>query len=127
MIAKPCILSQFDTLPFMTDPLGWPAVYQNHKLEKCDANTAETAKQKVIALMKAYGDRSRAIVKVDWLAGNKGHLFIAENRNDAIYFVDPQTGSLDVAWYFSYINPHSVVVMRTDQTDFTELVKQCLE
>lgn len=77
--------------------------------------------------MKSYGDKSRAVVKVDWFMRNRGHLFIAENQDDVIYFVDPQTGSLDAAWYFRYINPHSVIVMRTDQTNFTELVNLCLD
>ncbi len=31
------------------------------------------------------------------------------------------------AWYFHYISSHSVVIMRTDQTDFTDLVKLCFE
>lgn len=77
--------------------------------------------------MRSYGDSSRAIVKVDWLMQRKGHLFIAENRKNTIYFVDPQTGELDVAWYFFYADPHSIVVMLTDQSDFTNLVLQCLE
>ena len=127
VIAKPRILSRTDPLPYMTNPLGWPAVYKDHKLESCGADTGKLAKEKIEALMKSYGDKSRAIVKVDWLMQNKGHLFIAENQNDIIYFVDPQTGSLDVAWYFSYINPKSVFIMRTDQTPFTELVNLCFE
>ena len=106
---------------------GWPAVYKDRRLESCAADTGELAKKKIEALMKSYGDKSRAIVKVDWLMRNKGHLFIAENLNDVIYFVDPQTGSLDAAWYFHYINPHSVVIMRTDQADFTDLVNLCFE
>lgn len=77
--------------------------------------------------MKSYGDKSRAVVKVDWFMRNRGHLFIAENQDDVIYFVDPQTGSLDAAWYFRYISPHSVIVMRTDQTNFTELVNLCFD
>ncbi len=127
VIAKPRILSRTDPLPYMMNPFGWPAVYKNHKLESCSAATGDLAKKKVEVLMRSYGDKSRAIVKVDWLTQNKGHLFIAENQNDMIYFVDPQTGSLDVTWYFSYINPYSVVVMRTDQTIFSGLVGQCLE
>lgn len=127
VIAKPRILSRTDPLPYMTNPFGWPAVYKNHKLESCAADTGELAKKKIEALMKSYGDKSRAIVKVDWFMQNKGHLFIAENQNEVIYFVDPQTGSLDVAWYFHYINPRSVVLMRTDQADFTDLVNLCFE
>lgn len=111
----------------MTNPSGWPAVYKDRRLESCADDTGELAKKKIEALMKSYGDKSRAIVKVDWLMRNKGHLFIAENQNDVIYFVDPQMGSLDAAWYFHYINPHSVVIMRTDQTDFTDLVNLCFE
>lgn len=126
VIAKLRILSCTDPLPYMTTPLGWLAGYKDYRLESCAANTGELAK-KVEVLMKVYGDKSRAIVKVDWLMKNKGHLFIAENQNDVIYFVDTQTGSLDVAWYFRYINPYSVVVMRTDQADFTELVHLCFE
>lgn len=127
VIAKPRILSRTDPLPYMTNPFGWPAVYKNHKLESCAADTGELAKKKIEALMKSYGDKSRAIVKVDWFMQSKGHLFIAENQNGVVYFVDPQTGSLDVAWYFHYINPRSVVLMRTDQADFTDLVNLCFE
>lgn len=127
VVAKPRILSSIDPLPYMTNPLGWPAVYKNRRLESCAADTGELAKKKVEALMKSYGDKSRAVVKVDWFMRNRGHLFIAENQDDVIYFVDPQTGSLDAAWYFRYINPHSVIVMRTDQTNFTELVNLCFD
>lgn len=111
----------------MTNLLGWPAVYKNRRPESCAADTGELAKKKVEALMKSYGDKSRAVVNVDWFMRNRGHLFIAENQDDVIYFVDPQTGSLDAAWYFRYINPHSVIVMRTDQTNFTELVNLCFD
>lgn len=126
VIAKPILLSSCDPLPYMLSSEGWPAVYKDHKLECCEADTSEQARQKVEALMKKYGNSSRAIVKVNWRMTRKGHLFMAENRNDVIYFVDPQTGELDVAWYFDYANPHSVVVMRTDKTDFTNLAVHCM-
>lgn len=127
VIAKPRLSDKADTLSYMISPMGWPAVYKNHRLENCSADTGEQAKHKVETLMRSYGDSSRAIVKVDWLMQRRGHLFMAENRKGVIYFVDPQTGSLDVAWYFSCINPHSVVVMRTDQAIFTDLIEQCVE
>lgn len=127
VIAKPRILSRTDPLPYMAHPFGWPAAYKNQKLESCAAATGNLARKKVEALMESYGDKSRAIVKVDWLMKNKGHLFIAENQNDIIYLVDPQTGSLDVTWYFNYINPNNVVIMRTDKTEFTELASLCFE
>lgn len=84
-------------LPYMTNPSGWSAVYKDRRLESCASDTGELAKKKIEALMKSYGDKSRVIIKADWLMRNKGHLFIAENQNDVIYFVSPQTGSLDAA------------------------------
>lgn len=55
----------------------------------------------------------------------RGYHVIAKPR--ILSRTDPQTGSLDAAWYFHYINPHSVAIMRTDQTDFTDLVNLCFE
>lgn len=46
VIAKPRILSRTDTLPYMTNPLGWPAVYKDCRLESCAAETGELAKKK---------------------------------------------------------------------------------
>ncbi len=72
-------------LPCMTNLLGWPAVYKNRRPESCAADTGELVKKKVEALMKSYGDKSRAVVKVDWFMRNRGHLFIAENQDDVIF------------------------------------------
>lgn len=127
VIAKPRTLGGIDRLPYMDSEKGWPAVYQNYKLESCAASTPEQAKGKVETLMKAYGDGSRAIVKVNWRLRYKGHVFIAENQEQTICFLDPQTGSIDVSWYFYYADPASVVIMRIDQLYFTELIEQCLD
>ncbi len=67
---------------------------------------------KVKSLMKAYGDGSRAIVKVNWLLRYRGHVFIAEKQEQTICFLDPQTGNIDVSWYFCYADPATVVVLR---------------
>ena len=125
VIAKPRILDGTDSLPYMDSEKGWPAVYQDYKLESCAASTSEQAKKKVEDLMKSYGDGSRAIVKVNWRLRYKGHVFIAENQGQSIYLLDPQTGSIDVSWYFRYADSTSVMVMRTDQHHFTQIVGQC--
>lgn len=126
-IAKPILFDRPDALPYMVDKAGWPAVFTDHKVEYCHADSAEQAKQQVEAIMRIYGDASRAIVKVDWIGQHKGHLFMAENRHGTVFFVDPKTGALDVSWYFFFASPRSVAVMRIDNTEFTELVMQCIE
>ena len=127
VIAKPHILTEADSLPYMNSEKGWPAVFQDYKLESCAALTPELAKRKEESLMKAYGDGSRAIVKVNWRLRYKGHVFIAENQKQTICFLDPQMGSIDVSLYFRYADPASIVVMLVDHLQFTELVGQCFD
>ena len=52
---------------------------------------------------------------------------MVENYKGRIYFIDPQTGSADVAWYFQYVSPRYVIIMRTDRVKFTKLVRLCCE
>lgn len=75
--------------------------------------------------IRSFENHSHAIVKVRWLYQAKGHLFMAENIDDIIYFADPQTGDCDVSWYFQQIDPNFVKIMRTDYVRFTDLVRQC--
>lgn len=89
--AKPRIFREADSLPFMNGKKGWPAIYQNYKLESCAAPTPELARGKVEALMKLYGNGSRAVVKLNWRLTPNGHVFIAENQEETVCFLDLQT------------------------------------
>ena len=93
----------------------------------CSAPTPELAKQRVTFQMRLYGNHSRAIVRVAWLHRPNGHLFVAENLDDTVYFVDPQRGDPDVRWYFRQADPRRVALMRTDCVRFTPLVQACCE
>lgn len=127
VVAKPHILNRADSLPYMNSEKGWPAVFYNYKLESCAALTSELARKKVEALMRFYGDGSRAVVKINWRLKYKGHVFIAENQEQTIRFLDPQTGSVDASGYFNDADPASVVVVRVDHLQFTELAGQCFD
>lgn len=127
VIAKPRLAEREDFLLYMESQWGWPAVYENYKLEYCGSRYGYLAKQNVINRMKGYGDGSRAIVRINWLLRDKGHVFMAENHESEIYFIDPQTGGIDVSWYFDYAEPFSVVLMRTDNLEFTDLIGFCCE
>ena len=89
--------------------------------------TPEQVEQRITFQMQIFGNHSRAIIKVNWLHSPKGHLFIAENVDDVVYFVDPQTGEDDVRWYFRQVDPARVALMRIDCVRFTELVQACCE
>lgn len=59
IIAKPILLDRPDALPYMVDEVGWPAVFTDHKVEYCHADSALQAKQEIEVLMRRYGDSSR--------------------------------------------------------------------
>lgn len=124
-LAKPYLGGRADLLPYMDAQHGWPAVFQGQTTADCSTLTQNQAQENVERQMRLFGNRSRAVVKVSWLHRSKGHLFMAENIDDAIYFVDPQTGDDDVSRYFQHIDPNRVVLMRTDCARLTELVGQC--
>ena len=126
-LAKPYLENRKDLLPYMDRRYGWPAVFQKQIAADCSAWTAEEVLKNVERKMRLFGNHSRAIVKVNWLHRPKGHLFIAENIDDTIYFVDPQTGDGDVRRYFRGIDPGRAVLMRIDCVGLTELARQCCE
>ena len=124
-LAKPYLGGRADLLPYMDAQQGWPAVFQGQTAANCGALTQKQAQENVERQMHLFGNHSRAIVKVNWLHRIRGHLFVAENIDDAIYFVDPQTGDDDVSRYFQHIDPNRVVIMRTDCARLTGLARQC--
>lgn len=83
--------------------------------------TVDTGKsvRKVESEMRSYGNGSRAIIAVS--KGRKGHVFIAENSNGKIRYIDPQVnksyGKLDLS------NVSRSSVTRIDNQQFTDYAK----
>lgn len=46
----------------------------------------------IVADMKKWPDGSRAEIAVTWKGSSSGHVFIAEKRNEKVYYYDPQNG-----------------------------------
>lgn len=99
------------------------------KLKKCSSDSGANTKKKVETLMQSYGDGSRAIVRVQFQKkyGGGGHVFIAEQRNGATVFIDPQTGSTDCSRYFPMVKKNETYCMRIDDKKFTDLIKEAAE
>jgi len=124
--AAPRIL-QSDTLPYMMHDKGWANVYENGRasLVSCFARTGEGVKNKVIQQMTAWGNGARAIVRVQWRGSAGGHVFITENHEGDVKFLDPQSGKLDVTDYFEYAKVNQTYLLRTDDKEFSELIEKC--
>lgn len=76
--------------------------------------------------MAAWGDGARAQIVCVWKTGG-GHTFIAEQQNGKTVFLDPQTGSMDCAWYFSQVRAGAIknVFYRIDKVSPTGLIGEC--
>lgn len=73
------------------------------------------SKRKLESQMRKYGDGARAIVGVS--KGRNGHVFIAENSNGKISYIDPQTNKR-----YGSVNLRSIdntTVTRIDNQSFT--------
>lgn len=75
--------------------------------------------------MRQWGDGARAQVVVVWKNTNSGHTFVAEQVNGKTIYVDPQTGSTDVAKYFQRVENGSVQMCRIDHLDVTNRILEC--
>ena len=127
--AKPALMNGTDTLPFMLNQRGWANVYVDgiQNLELLRGKSSSDILKSICAKMRAYGDGARAIIRVRWQSGG-GHVFIAEQVGSVTRFVDPQSGKLDVKYYFNrgMIKPPETRLLRIDDKDFTDLIKECV-
>ena len=70
----------------------WDKIFKGAVFE---AGFEGSGKSEIITRMKLFGFGARGEVFVEWETGG-AHVFVAENRNGAIHFLDPQTGESDV-------------------------------
>lgn len=116
--------SENDPLMIMNSPKGWPTVYQNGQLINCSAATGELAGANISRMVSAWGPGARAIVRVRW-QGSGGHVFIAENDNGRVRFIDPQNNNPDASDYFLLAKGDNLYCMRIDNLPFSSRVQRC--
>lgn len=91
------------------------------------ASTSKKFKANIEEQMRQYGDGSRAVVRVGWKGRNFGHVFIAEQENGRTRFIDPQSGSEDVTWYFGNISPSKSYMFRVDDKKFSPNIEEAFK
>lgn len=78
--------------------------------------------------MVEWGDGARAEIYVGWDSEDSFHVFVAENRNGDIRFLDPQNGNLDVEHYFDYVKNGLTKLFRIDNLEVNEkYIAECCE
>ena len=105
----------------------WSDVFKNAIIEE---NLPGTGKEYIINQMLNWDDGARAEVYVEYINGadRYAHVFVAENRNGIVYFLDPQTGELDVEYYFDEVEKGLTKFFRIDDLEINEkYIAECCE
>ena len=101
----------------------WSVAFENPQVER---GFTDSGKTDIIKRMKEWGDGARAEVYVDWADDDLAHVFVAENRNGAIHFLDPQNGELDAECYFEHAKKGFTELLRIDNLEpDKEFIKLC--
>jgi hypothetical protein len=95
-------------------------MYKDPKIILCQGN----GKQDIIDNMKGWGEGARAEIGVDWDGGG-GHVFVAEVINGEVVFMDPQSGNTNCSDYFDFVVPGLVELVRIDNLEFSDKIKEC--
>ena len=117
-----------DDLAVMMAKKGWANVYESGResLVPVTSRTTEGVKAKVIETVKSMGSGARVIVRVQWKRSYSGHVFIAENHDGEVVFLDPQDETSDAGSYFSYAKVNQTHLLRIDDKEFTDLIRKCV-
>ena len=123
VIAKPALIEGTDLVV-----RHWKRIFKNAEVL---TEFKGSGKDEIIKMMKTWDNGARAEVYVQWsndALKNPAHVFIAENRNGQIAFLDPQTGELDVEYYFGMVRHGLTQLIRLDNLEPRErLIKMCCE
>lgn len=82
-----------DKLGFM-DEGGWPSMWADARPIEMAGTTGREIRKCIEHEMRTYGEGARAVVRVQWKGADYGYVFIAEQRGDETWFVDPQTNDI---------------------------------
>ena len=112
---------------------GWAKVMKDTSYfdcEKISGQTASSVMGKFETRVKEFGEGARCVVRCSWRGRRSGHVFIAENVNGKVHFIDPQTGNEDCSEYFELMTlkgSQAPTLLRIDDREFSELIHDCIE
>ncbi len=102
---------------------GWMGIFKGASFERCGGS----GRARCDSLMKQWGDGARAEVYVAWprKLGGGAHVFVAENRDGKIVYIDPQSAKEDASGYFKNVLKGRTMIARIDNLDPSDLIDGC--
>ena len=125
VIARPATVDSGGKLS-AKDPLyrSWNQVFRDTHLAPCFGT--DGGKAMALRQMQQWESGAVAMVAVQWKSGG-AHVFIAQNVNGNIRFIDPQTGNLDCIEHFTKARNGATMIARIDNLEATELIELCIK
>ena len=77
--------------------------------------------------MLKWGNGARAEICIVQKDNPTAHIFLAENRNGVIHFLDSQIATEGVEHYFKQAKEGYTIIHRMDNLNFIGLIKECCE
>lgn len=104
---------------------NWQNIFENAKWLNVGLNRGSQTMNKIVKNMENWGNGARSEIYVVWKNSSSAHVFMCENINGVVRFIDPQTGNDDVSSYFTQIKPTRTMMCRLDELEPTDLIKEC--
>ena len=105
-------------------------VFDSPEVYRCKGKTIAEIERFIADKMTAWGVNSRAFVWFEWdktkVFLDDGHVIVTQlNENGFVNFGDPQTRQIGAIRCLNAAKFGSIVIMRVDGLNFTDLVKRC--
>lgn len=114
----------------------WRGAFRHAKTDSVGASNPDKALQNIQNKMREYGNGARAVIGVSWKKGHTGHVFICENQNGRIVFIEPQRTTWkqshrytmkDMKSMFRHTNTSQTELTRVDNLQTSYRVKEFVE
>lgn len=126
VIAKPAVVDKNGNLS-PKDPIytNWRKAFKDTVFLRCEGN--DGGKEEAIRRLGQWGDGAVAIIHVQWKSKYRAHVFIAEQIDSKVRFIDPQTGKMNCEDYFTDAVNNVTMIARIDGKEPTEWIEYCIK
>lgn len=123
VVAKPAKVTGKGELS-RTDKVAnsWRHVFEGQTWEPCASGTG---REQCDRLMREWGDGARAEVYVKWKDKRSSHVFVAENRDGRISYMDPQSGKVSAYSHFDLAEEGKTEISRIDNLEPRRVIEDC--
>ena len=101
----------------------WLRLFENTKTLDLKSKHTDTLLNELKLKLASMGNGARGSLFVKWRGRRVGHFFSWEVNDGKVMFIDAQNGNMDAVKYFSLIEPDSVICIRWDNLNPTDLIK----